>query len=166
MSVDVTQVLLGALSRVRRAATRKQVALALESPVDLPHTTGKAPQLARVLHTLLSHAIQVSSMGGVVRVITGVTSRPADSLGDSVAIVVTDSGAAMRREGFDRLLSAFRPSQILQMQGRHGGRTLSLTCRLGGLAGGRVWVKSRAGHGSIFAAVLPVSRRGQRRAAE
>ena len=71
----------------------------------------------------------------------------------------------MQRRGFDRLLGAFRPSSVLQMHGvRRGAQVLSLTCRLGRLEGGRVWVKSKTGHGSILAAVLPVARRPRRMA--
>ena len=159
MAVNVTKALLHALDQVRALGNRKHVVLELDCPITLPQTKGNALQLERLLRTLLLHAIKVSSKGDVVQVFAVTTLHGADGTCDSVAIVVADTGAGMQRRGFDRLLGAFQPSSVLQMNGARGGaRMLSLTCRLGRLEGGRVWVKSQAGHGSILAAVLPVAR--------
>ena len=165
MAINVAKALLHALDQVRDLGDRKHIVLELDCPVALPHTRGKALQLERLLRTLLTHAIKVSSKGDVVQVFAVATLHGVDGLSDSVAVVVTDTGAGMRRRGFDRLLGAFRPSSVLQMYGmRRGAQALSLTCRLGRLEGGRVWVKSKTGHGSILAAVLPVARRPRRMA--
>lgn len=158
MAVNVTKALLHALDQVRALGNRKHIVLELDCPLALPQTRGNALQLKRLLRALLTHAIKVSSKGAVVQVFVVSTLHGTDGTCDSVAVVVADSGAGMQRRGFDRLLGAFRPSSVLQMNGaRRGVRVLSLTCRLGRLEGGRVWVKSQAGHGSILAAVLPVA---------
>jgi signal transduction histidine kinase len=163
MAIDVAKALLHALDQVRDLGDRKHIVLELDCPVTLPHTRGKALQLERLLRTLLTHAIKVSSKGDVVQVFAVATLHGVDGTSDSVAVVVADAGAGMRRRGFDRLLGAFRPSSVLQMhEVRRGAHVLSLTCRLGRLEGGRVWVKSKTGHGSILAAVLPVARRARR----
>jgi signal transduction histidine kinase len=125
----------------------------------LPHTRGKPLQLERLLRTLLVHAIKVSATGGVVHVFAVTSSHGMDGACDSVAIVVADGGGVMQRRGFDRLLRAFGPSSVLQMHRvQRGAQILSLTCRLGQFESGRLWVKSKAGRGSILAAVLPVAR--------
>jgi light-regulated signal transduction histidine kinase (bacteriophytochrome) len=163
MSVNVAKALLHALDQVRPLGNRRHIVLELECPAALPRTRGKALQLERLLRALLTHAIKVSSKGDVVQVFAVVTLHGADGTSDSVAVVVTDAGAGIQRRGFDRLLGAFRPSSVLQMnEVRRGAHFLSLTCRLGRLEGGRVWVKSKTGHGSILAAVLPVARRSRR----
>ena len=163
MSVNVAKALLHALDQVRPLGIRRHIVLELKCPAALPRTRGRALQLERLLRALLTHAIKVSSRGDVVQVFAVVTLRGVHGTGDSVAVVVTDAGAGLQRRGFDRLLGAFRPSSVLQMQGvRRGAQVLSLTCRLGRLEGGRVWVKSRTGHGSILAVVLPVASQRRR----
>lgn len=166
--LDITKALLHAVGRIQPLALLKRINLRLDCPKGLPHSTGKALQVERLLDALFTHAIKVSASGSVVRVVAGVMPHGVDGIGDSVAIVVTDTGAGIRRRGFDRLLRAFRPLHILEMHvGRREPPALSLTCRLGGLEGGRLWVKSRVGNGSIFAAVLPVSgRRPEQRLAQ
>ena len=160
MAVDVMKALLHAVDDVRALGIRKHIVVEIDCPADLPRTRGKSLQLERLLCTLLTHAIKVSAKGAVVQAFAVATLHGARGMCDSVAVVVADRGTLMRRRGFDRLLSAFRPSSVLQMHGVLSGTPiLSLTCRLGQLDGGRVWVKSKAGHGSILAAVLPVVRR-------
>lgn len=163
MSVNVTKALLHALSQVRALGNRRHVVLELDCPRTLPTARGKSLQLERLLSALLTHAIRVSSSGGIVQVFAMKTPRHAGGATDSIAVVVVDTGAGMQRRGFDRLFSTFRPSSVLQMQqaGR-GAKVLSLTCRLGQLEGGRMWVRSKAGRGSMLAAVLPVARRRRR----
>lgn len=159
MSVNVTQALLHALEQVRTLGNRKQILLDLDCPVVLPHARGKPLQLERLLRALLAHAIKASSRGGVVQVFAVTSLHGTDGTCDSVAIVVTDTGPGMQRRGFDRLLGAFGPSSVLQMHRvKRGVQVLSLTCRLGQFENGRLWVKSRAGRGSVLAAVLPVAR--------
>jgi signal transduction histidine kinase len=163
MAVNVTKALQHALSQVRALGNRKHVVFELDCPRTLPSARGKSLQLERLLRALLTHAIRVSASGGVVQVFATASPHRAGGASDSVAVVVVDTGAAMQRRGFDRLLSAFRPSSILQLQQVLGGaKILSLTCRLGQLDRGRVWVKSNAGRGSMLAAVLPVTRRRRR----
>jgi signal transduction histidine kinase len=165
MVVNVATAVRRALDQVRALGRRRQVELELDCPAALPPTNGKALQLERLLRALLIHAIKVSSKGDVVQIFAVAALHGVDGTSDSVAVVVADVGAAIRRRGFDRLLGAFRPSSVLQMQGvLRGAPVLSLTCRLGLLQGGRVWVKSQAGHGSIMAAVLPVARQRRRAA--
>lgn len=159
MSINVTKALLHALEQVRVLGTKKHIVLKIDCPVVLPPAKGSAPQLERLLRTLLLHAIQVSAKGGVVQVFAVTTQHGVGGKSDSVAVVVSDNGTGLQRRGFDRLLDAFRPSGVLEMHGvRRGAQILSLTCRLGQFKGGRMWVKSKAGRGSILAAVLPVAR--------
>ena len=160
MAIDVTKALLHTVSQVRALGNRKHVVLELDCPSALPAVRGKSLQLERLLHALLTHAIKVSSRFGTVQVFALATPHRADGASDSIAVVVVDTGTAMQRRGFDRLLSAFRPSSVLQMQqAGSGAKILSLTCRLDQLEGGRMWVRSKAGRGSMLAAVLPVARR-------
>lgn len=163
MPVNVTKALLHALEGVRILGNRKQIVLDLDCPVALPHTRGRPLQLERLLRALLAHAIKTSSKGGVVQVFAVTSLHGADGTCDSVAIVVADTGPGIQRRGFDRLLGAFGPRSVLQMQRmKQGIQVLSLTCRLGQLESGRLWVKSKAGRGSVLAAVLPVARRRRR----
>ena len=159
MAVNVTKALLRALEQVRDLGTKKQIALKVDCPAVLPPTKGNTLQLERLLRAILIHAIEVSGRGGVVDVFAVTTLHGVQGKSDSVAVVVADNGTGLQRKGFDRLFGPFRPSGVLEMHGvRRGAQMLSLTCRLGQLTGGRVWVKSKAGRGSILAAVLPVAR--------
>ncbi len=159
MAVNITKALVHALEQVRELGTKKQIVLKIDCPAVLPPAKGNTQQLERLLRTLLLHAIQVSSRGGIVEVFAVTTLHGVRGKSDSVAVVVADNGTGLQRKGFDRLFGPFRPSGVLEMHGvRRGAQMLSLTCRLGQLTGGRVWIKSKAGRGSILAAVLPVSR--------
>lgn len=159
MAVNVTKALVRALEQVRELGTKKQIALKIDCPAILPPAKGNTLELELLLHALLTHAIQVSARGGVVEVFAVTTLHGVRGKSDSVAVVVADNGTGLQRKGFDRLFGPFGPSGVLEMHGvRRGAQMLSLTCRLGQLKGGRVWVKSKAGRGSILAAVLPVAR--------
>jgi signal transduction histidine kinase len=159
MAVNVTKALVHALEQVRAQGSKKHIILKLDCPLVLPPAKGNALQLERLLRTLLMHAIQVSSKGGVVQVFAVTTRHGVGGKSDSVAVVVTDNGTGLQRRGFDRLFGAYRPAGVLELHGvSRGAQVLSLTCRLGLFKGGRVWVKSKAGRGSILAAVLPVTR--------
>lgn len=117
-------------------------------------TTGKLPrvqadpvQLLQVFQNLIINAIRYRGSEPPRIHISGELS------GDECQFAVTDNGAGIRREDFDRI---FQPLQRLHARGVPGtGIGLALSRKIIERHGGRIWVESTVGEGSTFFFTLP-----------
>jgi signal transduction histidine kinase len=160
-----------ALALVRSPAMKKQIALSLEAPADLPPVEADPVRLRQILFNLLSNAIKFTPDGGLITVaarrvnwsngqivdssrpIDQSTSRPIDCL----EIRVTDTGIGIRPEDLGKLFREFTQLDTpAARQGDGTGLGLALCKRLVELHGGRIWASSAGeGKGSTFTVVLP-----------
>ena len=108
-----------------------------------------ATRLRQILVNLLSNAVKFTARG---EVFVTVTSRPVEGDGRvELEIAVRDTGIGIPADRQDRL---FRPfSQVDSSTTRLYGGTglgLALSRRLAEMLGGRMWVESEPGRGSVF----------------
>ena len=84
-------------------------------------------------------------------------------LGDSAAIVsVIDTGIGIAKEDQEAIFEEFRQVGTNYAQKREGtGLGLTLTRRFVEMHGGKIWVESEVGKGSIFTFTLPITVRGE-----
>ena len=107
-------------------------------------------RVAEVLTNLLGNAIKFSPTGG------SVTVSLARSGNNWVKVSITDTGTGIRPEEASRIFDKFyQVSHPEQPKATGTGLGLPIAKALVEMHGGRVWLESQPGHGSIFSFTLP-----------
>jgi PAS domain S-box-containing protein len=130
-------------------AHEKGIEIAVRFSGDLPHAlVGDSLRLRQVLTNLIGNAIKFTERGEVV---IDVAHNPDQANPGSLLFSVRDSGIGMPREMLPNIFSAFTQADSSTTR-KYGGSGLGLTIvqRLVALMGGKVWVESDLGTGSIF----------------
>jgi len=132
-------------------ASRKQIALEVDVPPDLPMVRGDASLLRDVLQNLVDNAIQYTSEGGRIRVSAAVGSR-------EVVVCVSDTGIGIPLADQERIFERFY--RVDAARSREAGGTglgLSIAKHIVEAHGGRLWVQSEVGRGSKFFFSVPLA---------
>ena len=122
----------------------------VDLPSDLPQVLADARRIRQVLHNLLENAIKYSR-GGQITVTCELEQ-------DHVTVGVADHGEGIPPQFLERVFERF-----FQIDGaatrRVGGSGLGLSISRGIVQahGGRIWVESTVGHGSVFRFTLPLA---------
>ena len=130
-------------------AHEKGIELAVRFSRDLPRAlVGDSLRLRQVLTNLIGNAIKFTERGEVV---IDVAHNPDRANPGSLLFSVRDSGIGMPREMLPNIFSAFTQADSSTTR-KYGGSGLGLTIveRLVALMGGKVWVESDIGVGSVF----------------
>ena len=120
-------------------------------PTDL---VGDPTRLRQVLLNLLGNAIKFTQSGEVS---LRVALDPESSILTALRFTVSDTGIGIPGEKLDQVFERFTQADSSTTR-RFGGSGLGLTIskRLVELMGGRIWVESEAGEGSVFAFTVPL----------
>jgi signal transduction histidine kinase len=147
---DLPSALDNALTLVRERATRHSIRIELAVDERLGEMVGDERKIKQILLNLLSNAVKFTPEGGEV----GLRATLADG---SVEISVSDSGIGIAPEDQEAIFEEFRQVGSDYARKREGtGLGLALARRFVELHGGRIWVKSELGRGSVFTFALPV----------
>jgi signal transduction histidine kinase/ActR/RegA family two-component response regulator len=134
-------------------AAEKKLQLTVTIDRTLPRwIRGDVTRLRQILVNLLGNAVKFTDTGQVA---LSVGSLPGSAT--SLHFAVRDTGAGIPPEHLDRLFKAF--SQVdASTTRKHGGTGLGLAIskRLTEIMGGRIWVESESGKGSVFQFTLPL----------
>ncbi len=135
-------------------AHEKRLALVCEIAPNVPtDLVGDPTRLRQVLLNLLSNAIKFTESGEVsLRVAPDADS----SVPTALRFTVSDTGIGIPGEKLGQVFERFTQADSSTTR-RFGGSGLGLTIskRLVELMGGRIWVESRVGVGSVFAFAVP-----------
>jgi signal transduction histidine kinase len=149
--VDLAQLIRrnGDLNRV--LAARKEIAVELDLPPNLPPVPLDAGKIEQVLNNLISNAIKFSHPRSTVRVCL--------TCADGVATVaVHDQGQGIPAADLPKLFKPFSKTSVRSTTGEPGtGLGLAIARRMIEGHGGRIWVASEPGHGSTFSFTLPLA---------
>ncbi len=158
------------LERLIVSARDQKIPLVQQLPVGLPLLEADREKLVRVLQNLLDNAIKFSPIGSPVtlgavclHIVEGADTEVADlplnlpalHVGDWLVFWVRDQGPGIPLQYHERIFEKFG-----QVRGRKvRGTGLGLTfCKLAIEShGGKIWLQSAEGKGSIFALALPLS---------
>ncbi|WP_027480783.1 sensor histidine kinase [Deinococcus pimensis] len=125
--------------------------LTVELPEGLSPVHADPELLRRVFANLISNAVKHTRQGGRIRVV-------ASQEGGLLRWSVQDDGEGIPEEDLPNLFSAFEQSR-LTLHGRFDTGMGLAFCKLAVDAhGGRIWVESTRGHGSVFSFELPLVR--------
>ena len=147
VEMDLRRVIENALNFLRPAAEQKGLALTAVLPATLPKCLrGDPVRIHQVLVNLMSNAIKFTASGGVVLKVR----VPSDASG-LFLISVRDSGIGLAEEQVAKIFEPFVQGDGSTTRKYGGtGLGLSIAASLVVLMGGRMWVRSRIGHGSTF----------------
>jgi CheY-like chemotaxis protein len=144
--------LFGALrGMLRPLLVNRSVSLVFEEVTDLPPMHTDEGKVSQILRNFISNALKYTEKGEV-RVAAAV-----DVDRDEVVFRVADTGIGVAPEDLDRIFEEFVQIEHPLQRGVKGtGLGLPLSKRLAELLGGRVWVESEVGAGSVFFAAIPI----------
>jgi signal transduction histidine kinase len=145
----VPDVLRSALSMHSEQAERGGIALALTTEPDEITIEADERRLRQIVFNLLSNAIKFTPTDGRV----DVSARLDDG---RVEIAVADTGPGIAAADHAAIFEEFEQATDGKGQDEGTGLGLPLSRRLVELHGGRLWVESEVGRGSIFRFTLPV----------
>lgn len=156
-AVELEAVLAEALDGLRTMAQARAVGLVLTESRQPLVVLGDRRQLVSALHNLLANAVKFTDGG------TDVTlSATATPDGASVDVVVADHGMGIPTADLERVFERFY--RVDHGRGRDSGGTglgLAIVRHVANNHGGRVWVDSREGEGSVFTLRLPLASAAQ-----
>jgi signal transduction histidine kinase len=148
--VDLRFVLQNAVNLVRERATRQGISVAVDVDAAIGTIEADERRVKQILFNLLSNALKFTPAGGGVTV-------TAARIADTVQISVRDTGIGIRSEDQDRIFEEFQqagPGKAVEGT----GLGLALAKRFVEMHGGRIWVDSVVGTGSVFTFTLPLHR--------
>lgn len=138
-----------AVTQVGMLAQASGLTLIQQAPLDLPSFSGDEDILRRTLVNLLGNAIKFTPSGGTI-------TASAELVEQGMLFAIRDTGEGIPPEAFERIFEKFG-----QVESRIAGRKMStglgLTfCKLAvNVHGGRLWLESQPGKGSIFYFTIP-----------
>ena len=130
-------------------ALRNKQVLNFELPESLPRIEADRSRLRQIVMNLLNNAFKFTPEGGRV------TLRASND-DDNIFVEVEDSGPGINQEDLERLFEPYfrRTTDRDRLSGL--GLGLALAKNFVELHGGRIWVESKIGKGSIFHFTLPI----------
>ena len=156
---DVAKQINEAVAAIREQLEVRDLALSLEVADDLPHVRADPTHLQQVLDNLLSNACKFTYPGGQIKI--GAQLREGDEEADSAGVLlvsIADTGVGIAMEEQEKIFEPFyRAGNPLEMEASGGGVGLTVARSLIQAHGGRMWVESELGQGSVFYFTLPLS---------
>lgn len=141
--VDLAAVIGDAIAVVRPMLEKKQLSCGVDIDPDLPLVYCDPTRIRQVVLNLLSNAARFTDQGGIA--LCAARRR------GSVTVSVADTGPGISPEDAARVFEPFWTSgRCVGRQGGGSGLGLSVSKQLTELHGGRIWLESQPGRGSIF----------------
>ena len=151
-----------ALEQVRPLASHAKLTLRYEpASAPLPIISGDEEKLTRVLVNLLGNAIKFTPAGGSVSVFAQKAGGADEA---AVVFEVRDNGVGVPAAYQDRIFDPFVQAPIdpalaaTTGSGRSSGLGLTFCKATVEMHGGRIWLESEAGRGSVFAFQIPLQK--------
>lgn len=135
---------------MRHTAEKKQIALNLEMPADLPELAADKRACKQMLLNVISNAIKFTDPGGWVRISARVEK-------DMVAMEVADNGIGISEHDLPKLGNPFVQADTSYDRSYEGaGLGLSVVKGLARLHGGMLVIASKLGQGTTATIFLPI----------
>jgi two-component system sensor histidine kinase GlrK len=150
---DVVAVIRQTVLKLAPLAQRKRIDLELKPPGNIPRVWIDRERIAQVIENLLGNALKFNTAGG--KVVVSVFFR--DSGKKFVRIIVADTGCGIPREDLETIFNKYKRLENGSRENVKGtGLGLAIAKHIVSSHGGKIWVKSQPGKGSIFSFTLPV----------
>jgi two-component system, chemotaxis family, sensor kinase Cph1 len=147
--IEPSALLTEALRTLQPLVREKEIALDVEIGVGLPRVLADTERIQQVLSNLVGNAIKFTPKGGTIII-------AARSDDHSVTVSVADSGSGIREEHLPKVFDRYWQSTRTNRQG--AGLGLAIAKGIVEGHGGRIWIESRTGQGTIAQFTLPAVR--------
>lgn len=144
---DMTDTIYGTLEEFHSAFESRP--LQVQIPAVFPLVPCDASLIRQVLKQLLENALKYSPPGSPVAI-------SCEQQDHSVVVRVTDSGVGVPDEEQSEIFNQYYRGRLGAGRAPGTGMGLAIAKRIVELHGGRIWVTSRTGAGSVFHFSLPV----------
>jgi GAF domain-containing protein len=136
-------------STLEPLAADKKLAFKVEVAPKMPAGHGDGRRLTQVVINLVGNAIKFTDAGEVV--------IKATAIDGSFHLSVRDTGPGISAANQAKLFQEFQQADNAITRKKGGtGLGLAISKRIVEMHGGKIWVESQVGHGSIFAFTVPV----------
>jgi len=152
--VNINEIIQQVADNLRILAERKSLKLEVDMG-KLPNIDADEIRIREIISNLISNSVKFTESGSII--------LGARRNKNEIVVSVSDSGIGIPEEMVNKLFTKF--FQVDASLGRKYGGTglgLSITKQLVELQGGKIWVKSDYGKGSVFTFTLPISRGGKK----
>jgi signal transduction histidine kinase len=145
----ISDIISDTLESMRAQAVARHIRLTGEVDPNTPHLTMDSAKIQRVIFNLVQNAIRHTPADGSISI-------SAASVADGVKVEVRDTGEGIAGEDLPRIFEQFYRGEKSRSRST-GGAGLGLAIAKGIIEahGGRIWVDSKVGEGTIFSFVLP-----------
>jgi two-component system sensor histidine kinase GlrK len=147
---ELPQIVEKNLQRFSPLAQRKNIALQVRIPPDLPRLRMDTEKIEVVLENLLSNALKYTPDGGLITI---AVRHRADT--NCVEVAVSDTGRGIPESGLQEVFEKFRRVDDGKGAVRGTGLGLAIVKHIINAHGGRIWAESEFGRGSTFTFSLP-----------
>jgi PAS domain S-box-containing protein len=145
---DLTPLLQDAVDFIKPQTDIRDMDVMTSFAADLPQVEIDEDMISRVVLNLLDNASKFTQMGGRITV-------AARSMGSEVEVSVADNGPGIPPDQIQTIFEKF--TRVRRQNGPQGTGLGLAFCHLAvNSHGGRIWVESTLGKGSIFRFTLPV----------
>ncbi|MBN1877172.1 MAG: hypothetical protein JXA33_23315 [Anaerolineae bacterium] len=155
--VDLMEIIEEAIMGLAARFRERKLTVHLDLPSGLPKAQADHDSLYQIMLRLLSNAVLCSKEGTAVTV-SAHKETPETIQGTFILISVEDTGSGIAVEDYGRVFRRFyRANQPLIQGMGEKGVGMALAKMLVEANGGRIWVRSKPGVGSIFSLILPAA---------
>jgi signal transduction histidine kinase len=159
--VDMAEVIEDTIIGARAQLEENEITLNMHLLEDMPPVEADPDSVRQIMSNLLGNAIKSTPAGGVIEISTSMENSPAspqDETPSFLKVSVRDSGGGIAEKDMHRVFERFYRAERPLIEGLgETGVGLAIVKSLIEAHGGRVWVESEIGEGSIFHFILPVS---------
>ena len=146
---SMKDVLYNVFSAVEPLANDKKLGFKVEAQPDMPKGHGDERRLTQVVLNLVGNAIKFSDTGAVI--------IKASSTNGSFTVAVQDNGPGISTADQGKIFEEFQQADNSATKKKGGtGLGLSISRRIVEMHGGKLWVESELGKGSVFQFTLPI----------
>ena len=149
-NVSMTEVLERAMAATSSLFDQKKLKLIKHIETDIPEIAGDRDKLIQVIINLVSNSVKFTEQGSV-------TCRLHKNENE-VIVSISDTGIGIAHEDFDAVFEQFKQvgGDTLTDKPKGTGLGLPICKEIVEHHGGRIWLESEPGKGSVFSFALPV----------
>ena len=134
-------------------AVARHVGLSADVPIDLPLVFADPARIKQIVTNLIENGIKFTPANGEITVRVHIYNQDPDFL----CVAVADNGCGISPEGTQKIFERLYQETATVDSNRQGlGLGLFICKGLVNLHGGKIWVESDLGKGSVFAFTLPI----------
>jgi signal transduction histidine kinase len=151
--IDINKIISDTLALLEHQFKITRVTVKDERAAHIPPIHGSAGRLQQVFLNLFLNAKDAMTNGGTLRIAT--------TNGESVGVVISDTGTGIAQEHIHRIYDPFFTTKTAPREGQPRGTGLGLSVTYGIIQehAGKIRVESRPGEGTTFYLDFPLTRK-------